>query len=256
MLNLIKKFISNRTGILVRLDDIAENMNWSLMDKCEILFDRYNIKPLLGVIPCNEDKELHIYEKNNDFWNKIRSWQKKGWEISMHGFSHVYDQETNKKDYFNYGGRSEFCGHDYSIQISRIKKGLKKFNDEKVKIRSFFAPNHTYDKNTFIALKESGINNIIDGYGLIPYTEHNLNFVPQLFYKEIMLPFGIQSTQIHLNYWKEDDYKGFEKFVLRNNNKIINFEKCIEKVNNNFLSKFINLSTKITIRSLRLLTKT
>ena len=35
----------------------------------------------------------------------------------------------------------------------------------------------------------------------------NLNFIPQLFYKEIMLPFGIQSTQIHLNYWKEEDFR-------------------------------------------------
>ena len=67
-----------------------------------------------------------------------------------------------------------------------------------------------------------------------------------------MLPFGIQSTQIHLNYWNEDDYRRFEKFILKNNNKIIDFEKCIEKINNNFLSKFINFSTKTAIKSLRL----
>ena len=39
----------------------------------------------------------------------------------------------------------------------------------------------------------------------MPYTENNLNFIPQLFYKEIMLPFGIQSTQIHLKLLDEDD---------------------------------------------------
>ena len=27
----IKKYVSNNTGILIRLDDIAENMNWDLM---------------------------------------------------------------------------------------------------------------------------------------------------------------------------------------------------------------------------------
>jgi hypothetical protein len=170
----------------------------------------------------------------------------------MHGFSHVYDQETNKKDYFNYGGRSEFYGHDYSTQLSRIKKGLQKFEDEKIKIRSFFAPNHTYDENTFVALKKSGIENIIDGYGLIPYTEHGLNFIPQLFYKEIMLPFGIQSTQIHLNYWSEGNYNSFESFIIKNRNKIIDFERCIENINNSFLSKIINLSTKATIKCIRL----
>ena len=113
MINTIKKFISKNTGMLIRLDDIADNMNWHLMDKCETLFDSLNVKPLLGVIPNNCDQELKAYEKKNDFWNRVRNWQTKGWEISMHGFSHVYDTETKKKDYFCYGGKSEFFGHDY-----------------------------------------------------------------------------------------------------------------------------------------------
>ena len=41
MFNFIKKYISENTGILIRLDDIAENMNWPLMEKCELLFDKY-----------------------------------------------------------------------------------------------------------------------------------------------------------------------------------------------------------------------
>ena len=64
----------------------------------------------------------------------------------MHGFSHVYDRETNRKDYFGYGGRSEFFGHDSETQEMRIRKGLQVFRDEKINIRSFFAPNHTCDK--------------------------------------------------------------------------------------------------------------
>ena len=48
-------------------------------------------------------------------------------------------------------------------------KGLKIFKENSIKIRTFFSPNHTYDENTFKALKSSGINEIIDGYGLKPY---------------------------------------------------------------------------------------
>ena len=43
---------------LFRLDDIAPNMDWSMMDKVEKLFNSYNVKPILGVIPKNEDKDL------------------------------------------------------------------------------------------------------------------------------------------------------------------------------------------------------
>ena len=89
MINSIKNYIKSNTGLLIRMDDVAENMNWKDMSKCESLFDKYNIKPLLGVIPNNQDKELYVYEKKEKFWDKVRFWQEKGWEIAMHGFTHV-----------------------------------------------------------------------------------------------------------------------------------------------------------------------
>ena len=240
MNNFLKNFINSNTGMLIRIDDIAENMNWELMEKCEVLFDKYNIKPVLGVIPNNQDKELMNYERKENFWDIVRNWNKKGWEISMHGNNHVYDKKTYKKDFFKYGGSSEFFGHDYDTQKNKIDDGLKKFNNENLKIRSFFAPNHTYDENTFSALKANNIINVIDGYGLMPFKKKNINFFPQLFYKEILLPFGIQSTQIHLNYWSEKDFLKFENFVIKNSSKIISFDQAVKKVNNKFFYKSIN----------------
>ena len=61
MFKRIKEYISENKGILIRLDDIAENMNWDLMEKSEVLFDKYKIKPVLGVIPNNKDSELLSY---------------------------------------------------------------------------------------------------------------------------------------------------------------------------------------------------
>tara|TARA_B100001105_G_scaffold228596_1_gene199765 strand:- start:21 stop:764 length:744 start_codon:yes stop_codon:yes gene_type:complete len=236
------------TGILIRLDDIAENMNWDLMEKSELLFEEYGIKPILGVIPNNKDNELLSYSKKNNFWEQVRNWRDKGWEIAMHGYTHVYDKICKNEDYFNYGGGSEFCGHTLETQISRIKNGLQKFKNEKIKIRSFFAPNHTYDKNTFIALKNFRINEVIDGYGLMPYIENDIKFIPQLFYKVFALPFGIQTLQIHLNYWEQKDFDNFEKFIKKHSNKIITYDQAIAKINNSFFYKFINISTKIILR--------
>ena len=42
-------------------------MNWGLMDKCESLFEKHNIKPVVGVIPNNKDKELIILSKKRKF---------------------------------------------------------------------------------------------------------------------------------------------------------------------------------------------
>ena len=243
------------TGILIRLDDIAENMNWDLMKKSELLFEEYGIKPILGVIPNNKDNELLSYSKKNNFWEQVRNWRDKGWEIAMHGYTHVYDKICKNEDYFNYGGGSEFCGHTLETQISRIKNGLQKFKNEKIKIRSFFAPNHTYDKNTFIALKNFRINEVIDGYGLMPYIENDIKFIPQLFYKVFALPFGIQTLQIHLNYWEQKDFDNFEKFIKKHSNKIITYDQAIAKINNSFFYKFINISTKIILRIKRAIKK-
>jgi hypothetical protein len=64
MFNFVKKYLSENTGILIRLDDIAENMNWPLMERCEELFDKHNIKPLLGVVSNNKDPDLLSNQKN------------------------------------------------------------------------------------------------------------------------------------------------------------------------------------------------
>ena len=40
MIHKLKKYFSENTGFLIRLDDIAENMNWDLMEKATNLFDK------------------------------------------------------------------------------------------------------------------------------------------------------------------------------------------------------------------------
>ena len=252
MLSVIKKYINENTGILIRLDDIAENMNWDLMQKLELLFEKYEIKPVLGVIPENKDNELLAYPKKDNFWDQVKIWRNKGWEIAMHGYTHVYDKTCQNDDYFNYGGGSEFSGHSLEIQMLRIKNGLKKFDDEKIKIRTFFAPNHTYDKNTFIALKSSGINEVVDGYGLMPYIENDIKFIPQLFYKVFLLPFGIQSTQIHLNKWDQKDFDNFKNFIEKNTKKIITYDQAISKTNNSLFYKVVRIATKKILQIKRL----
>ena len=126
---------------------------------------------------------------------------------------------------------------------------LKKRN---INIRSFFAPNHIYDQNTLKALKNSNIEIVIDGYGLFPFQKEGIMFIPQLFYKEIFLPFGIQSTQIHLNNWDDDYFKNFENFLIKEQNNITNLDYIINIHNENSIKKITNYIVEKTIKTIRL----
>tara|TARA_Y100000590_G_scaffold342833_1_gene391570 strand:- start:2007 stop:2756 length:750 start_codon:yes stop_codon:yes gene_type:complete len=230
--------------LIIRLDDIAPNMNWEMMSKVKSLFEKYNIKPVIGVIPKNEDKELKNYpECKFDFWEEVKNLKKKGWEIAMHGYQHLYE-ENCKNDYLGFGGKTEFANLSYDVQLERVDSGIKIFNKQNIEIKTFFAPNHTFDKNTIKACKTHGIRSIVDGYGIAPYHEDGVLFFPQLFYSLYILPFGFQTLQIHLNYFNDNDFLDFERFIEKNQKKIISFEEAFEFTNNSLL----NMSSKIFLK--------
>ena len=190
MIQKILKNLSLKTGYIIRLDDIAPNMNWKMMNKVKKLFIEYDVKPILGVIPKNQDKELQSYPLCNfDFWKEIRSLKNQGWIIAMHGYEHSYNTFCKKIDYLGHGGNSEFVGHPLEDQIQKLTLGLEIFKKQNISVDVFFAPNHTFDQNTIEACKKLGFKSIIDGYGLRPYYKDEILFIPQLFYKLYTLPF-------------------------------------------------------------------
>ena len=80
----IKKIADKYTGLLLRMDDITECMNWKLMDKCETLFDKYEIKPLVGIIPKNQGPLLLSFPKNENFWERVYNWRNKGKRLPLY----------------------------------------------------------------------------------------------------------------------------------------------------------------------------
>ena len=157
------------------------------------------------------------------------------------------------KDYLNHGGNSEFCNHSLNSQNDKIKIGIEKFKSENISIRCFFAPNHTFDTNTLIALKNFGIKQVLDGYGIMPYKENNIIFIPQLFYKNYVLPFGIQTLQIHSNYFNNSDLIKFLNFLKLNKKKIISYNDALLRINNNKIYKIIRGVTKEFLNLKRLI---
>ena len=154
MITSLLKNLSQETGYVFRLDDIAPNMNWKMMERVKKLFNDYNVRPIIGVIPKNEDNELKAYPKCTfSFWSEIKKLKEQGWEIAMHGYEHLYNKQYKKNDYMGYGGNTEFANLPFDIQLKKLNLGLQIFKEQNIDVKDFFAPNHTFDENTIKACK-------------------------------------------------------------------------------------------------------
>lgn len=226
---------------LLRLDDACERMDIEKWNRIESLLDKYDIKPLVGVIPHCEDNMMNIYSADGNFWNRVENWIKKSWTIAMHGYNHVYSTQCGGINPVN--KRSEFAGEEIDIQKGKIAKGVKIFNEHGIVPRIFFAPSHTFDKNTLIALKEeSAIRIISDTIANDIYRDGEFVFVPQQSGSVRKLPFKTITFCYHPNSMDEKSFEVLDNFLAKNSKMFYSFE--LLKVENikrkyNLFDKFL-----------------
>lgn len=218
MINMKKKF-------LIRLDDACPTMDRAKWNTIFQILDKYSLKPMIGVIPNNEDMTLYINTEDELFWDKVFSWQEKGWAIALHGYNHVYN--TNAGGINPMWTRSEFAGNTYDIQRDKISKGLKILTSKGIIPKYFFAPSHTFDENTIKALRlESHIRIISDTISFREYRADDFMFIPQQFgrFRDPILP-GVWTFCFHPNTMNESDIKEFERFVITHLKEFISFDE-------------------------------
>jgi predicted deacetylase len=212
-----------RIKYLVRLDDACPTMNKDKWNKIESILDKYAIRPMVGVIPLNEDPELECNDADENFWNNVLHWEEKGWAIALHGCNHVYTSSSGGINPVH--KRSEFAGESLTVQKKKIKTAVEFLKKKNIDPKFFFAPSHTFDLNTLIALKEeSDIRFISDTISFYPYKFNDFCFIPQQFgrFKNIKIP-GCWTFCFHPNTMTDSSVLLFEHFIENNQTKFISF---------------------------------
>lgn len=200
---------------LLRLDDASDYMDVEKWQKMENLLDKYGIKPLVGIIPDNKDASLiYNYKQDLTFWNKVLSWKNKGWELALHGCYHKY---TTKEGGINpVNKRSEFAGVSLDEQRKMIRHGIDILKQYGIVTNVFFAPSHTFDKNTLIALKEeTNIRIISDTIANDVYFENDFYFIPEQSGRVRNLPFKLCTFCYHPNTMSDKDFENLEIFLKK-----------------------------------------
>ena len=230
---------------LIRLDDACPTMDSQKWQRMESLLDHYGVRPMVGVIPANDDPKQKIDTEDYDFWEKVKEWEKKGWSIALHGYDHKYISNKGMEGLNPMWARSEFAGVAYEIQCRKIQAGYAIFKKNGLNPKYFFAPSHTFDKNTLKALEScSPIRIISDTIATKPYRKDGFVFIPQLagHCMEMKIP-GVWTFCLHPSTMREENFETIETFLRRHKKEFIGFSD-IDTLNigkKNLFSKVLSL---------------
>lgn len=200
------------TQYLVRFDDICPTMNWSIWERVEDILLRAGIKPILAIVPDNQDPKLRMGEPNKEFWDRVRAWQMRGWTIGLHGYQHLH--ATGNGGILKLNPWSEFSGLAFEEQKWKLQQARDILDREDVHPDLWIAPAHSFDANTLRALDEIGIGHLSDGFSLYPYRDASgMMWVPQQLWHFRRMSFGIWTICLHLNSWSLADVARFDSDV-------------------------------------------
>ena len=224
---------------IIRLDDACPTMDSKKWDMYEKVFDECDIKPIVAVIPNNQDNDMLYEEEDKEFWSKVKRWQEKGWHIALHGYDHRY--LTNKSGLVPINKTSEFAGVSLEEQINKIKKAWAIFKKYGIKSDIWIAPAHAFDENTIKALKaETTISIISDGFAFKPFNKYEMFWIPQQLWKFKKKNIsGVYTICYHPNITTKEDIIKELNIIKENKNFIISdIYKLKEIYKNRELSLF------------------
>lgn len=209
--------------IAVRLDDITPDMDYEKFYRMKQLLDTYQIKPLIGVVPFNEDKNLMRNPKREDFAEFLQGLIGEGYVAALHGYQHLYS--SNKGGIFPLNHFSEYVGIPFEKQDEMIASGKKRLQEWGVETDIFMAPAHTFDGNTLKALKKNGFRYVTDGFGKQPYKRKGLVFLPIAIKQSDCNKQSNNYTTIvfHTNTMEEQEFGKYQKMFEENKEHFISY---------------------------------
>jgi len=196
-----------RAKYIVRFDDICPAMNWGVWTRVDCALRELGIRPIVAVVPDNDDPKLNVGPARPDFWDLVREWQRLGWSVAMHGYQHRYS--TSNAGIIGLNRRSEFAGVPRATQVSYIDSALRIFAEHGVTPSVWVAPGHSFDWTTVECLRDRGITVISDGFFARPVRHGGMIWVPQQLWRFRYMPAGLWTVCCHVNAWTDDAVTAF-----------------------------------------------
>jgi hypothetical protein len=219
---------SNRTRYLLRFDDICPTMNWQVWSKLEPALIERGLKPILAVVPDNQDETLNVHPPVNDFWDRVRSWQSRGWTIGLHGFQHRY--VSRHCGMVTARRKSEFAGIPAVEQENKLRHATDIFETHGIRSRVWIGPGHSFDATTVSLLPRFGMDIISDGHFKFPFVcRKQMFWIPQQLSYFRPAPSGVWTVCQHLNGWSQKTIDRFLQDLDRYGPKMGSVQETVEE---------------------------
>ncbi len=188
-------------------------MNWAVWSEIEAALLEHRLKPILAVVPDNQDPVLRVAAPIQDFWQRARQWQARGWTLALHGFQHKYT--ARRSGLVTPRKLTEFAGLPAAEQEEKLRRGAEIFERQGIKPRVWIAPNDSFDRTTVSLLAQFGIRIICDGYFRVPFVcRQKMVWIPQQLYGFRPAPPGVWTVCYHHNHWTASDLGRFRKDLI------------------------------------------
>ena len=216
-----------KTEYLLRFDDLSPTMDRTRWERFVPLLERYDVKPILAVVPENHDPELMVAPEDAGFWSEMRDWQRRGAAIGLHGYRHLCVSEG--RGLVPLHRQTEFAGVGEMEQREWIEAGLEILRGHGLEARIWVGPRHGTDAATVRALRAAGIGAISDGLWERPAQWQGATWIPQQLWEPREMGGGVWTICLHAHTATGALVERLEGFLKRHAERFTTVERVLEE---------------------------
>jgi predicted deacetylase len=217
----------NAARYLLRLDDLCPTGRAERWKPLLALVQELGIRPILAVIPQNEDTDLMRGPADSEFWMRLRALEAEGAAIGLHGFRHL--PCSHGRSLVPLHRATEFAGASESTQRTWIRTGLAILRSKGLNPKLWVAPRHGFDRTTLRVLKREGIEMLSDGFARRPFVRGGIVWLPQQLWAPMERGPGLWTICIHPDTATESELAALAGFLRLHQAEFVSVEQALQE---------------------------
>jgi len=212
---------------LLRFDDFCPTMDHDKWKKLADLLDQYGIKPIVAVVPDNQDPSLRVAPEDPSFWNRMNELQAHGYVVALHGYQHICHVRGHSLVPLH--GFTEFAGASEAEQRCKLESGIRILQSHGLTPRVWVAPRHGFDHITVKVLRELGIHTISDGFARYPFRRDGSLWIPQQLWDVREMAQGVWTVCYHPNTFADRSFEQLRNFLAAHHTQFTTVEEIEQR---------------------------